>query len=137
MFRVVKITDSNTTVPSTITIPINLYSDFKAGCVYYLAQGLPSSSPYSYDDLKFIPTETVTEDDNKTFLCGYIVTDGMIFETDVKNYTAELCVGDKLEFSKTSDHIDGVKYVEGSDAKIICQDPSLIEKGKIWVVLKW
>ena len=137
MFKLIKITGARTNVPEPIIINIDGATPYTAGNLYFLADDTASNVPASDYDLKFIPLESVQRNSGKKKLCGYIVNENMIFETDIYGDFTDIKVGNIL-----TGHIDdnedicGADSLSGNDVMLISKD-EVRAKQKILVALKW
>ncbi|MBE6644630.1 MAG: hypothetical protein E7612_04530 [Ruminococcaceae bacterium] len=137
MFKLIKITGARTNVPETVSAKIDGTTAYSAGCVYYLGDGQLSKSPLTSYDLKFIALESVAENSGKTKISGYLVTDNMVFETDVYNDVNSIKVGNMLAgYLNTDGDVIGADSIEGLDAVVLNADEART-KHKILVALKW
>ena len=137
MFKLVQIKGARTNVPEPTILNIDGSTPYLAGAVYYIGEGLVSTMPTSEDNLKFIPLETVKANSGKTKLCGYIVTEGMVFETDIYNDQTKAKVGNTLmAYTDNDGNIIGVYSESGYDAMLLAKDEAKTKK-KVLVALKW
>lgn len=137
MFKLIKIINGRTNVPEPVKMKTNGQTDYLAGCVYYLAEGDVHSAQTNEDDLMFIPLENVYKSEERKSVIGYIVTDGMVFETDIKNDYSFMGAGDTIcIFTDSSGHNTCVDAVYGEQAKILSLD-NTDKNGKVLVALKW
>lgn len=137
MFKLIKIINGRTNVPEPIKMKTSGQIDYLAGCVYYLAEGDVHNAQTTEDDLMFIPLESVYKSEGRKRVTGYIVTDGMIFETEIQNDYSLIGVGDTIcVFADSAGNNTCVEAVYGEQAKIINMD-SVDEDGKVLVALKW
>ena len=137
MFKLIKINGARTNVPEPILVTAKNNETYIAGAVYYLCEGGISTSPASEVDLKFIPLETVTADSGKKKVCGYIVSEGMVFETDIYNDFNNAKVGNSLMFYADGDgNFIGVDSEAGYDALLLSKDEAKTKR-KVLVALKW
>ena len=85
----------------------------------------------------FIPLESVYKSEGRKSVIGYIVTDGMIFETEIQNDYSLIGVGDTIcVFTDSSGNNTCVEAVYGEQAKVLNMD-SVDKDGKVLVALKW
>ena len=137
MFKLVKINGARTNVPETITFAVKNTENYLTGCLYYVNNDYVSSTPSSEDDLKFIPLETVKAGSGKKKICGYVVTDNMVFETDIYNdYTSAKVGSALLAYTDDDGHLVGVDSESGYDAMLLSKDEAKSRK-KVLVALKW
>ena len=137
MFKLIKITGSRTNVPEPIILNIDGVTPYTAGNLYFIGDDTLSNTAFSDFDLKFIPLESVGENSGKKKLCGYIVNENMIFETDSYNDFTSIKVGNIL-----TGHLDengdicGANSNSGNDVMLISKDEVRTSR-KILVALKW
>ena len=137
MFKLIKINGARTNVPEPITFNASSDQTYLAGALYFLSEGSVSTSPASDIDLKFIPLETVEAGSGKTTVCGYIVTENMVFETDVYNDQTKAKVGSTLSaYADDNGQLVGVSSEAGYDAVVISRDEAKTKR-KVLVALKW
>lgn len=137
MFKLIKITNGRTNVPEPVKMKISGQIDYLAGCVYYLAENDIHQSPVTEDDLMFIPLENIYMNGGKTHITGYIVTEGMVFETDIKNDYTLVGVGDTIcLFVDSAGQTVCVEATLGEEAKILNMD-TVADNRKVLVALKW
>ena len=98
MFNLIKITNGRSNVPEPARLKTTGEISYVAGCVYYLAVNDVLNAPETEDDLLFIPLENVDVSEGKKTVLGYIVTEGMVFETEIKNDYTLMGVGDTVCF---------------------------------------
>ena len=137
MFKLIKITGARTNVPEPVTLSIDGAASYTAGCLYFLGDNQLSSTPFSSNDLKFIPLESVSENSGKTEIRGYFVTANMVFETDAYNNFNSIKVGNMLAgYLNSNEEICGADSMEGEDIMVLSTD-EVRTKQKILVALKW
>jgi len=137
MFKLTKIINGRTNVPEPVKMKTSGQIDYLAGCVYYLAEGDVHNALTTEDDLMFIPLESVYKSEGRKSVIGYIVTDGMIFETEIQNDYSLIGVGDTIcVFTDSSGNNTCVEAVYGEQAKVLNMD-SVDKDGKVLVALKW
>lgn len=137
MFKLIKIMNGRTNVPEPVKMKTSGQVDYLAGCVYYLAQNDVHTTPVSENDLMFIPLENAYKSDGKKHVTGYIVTEGMVFETEIRNDYTMVGVGDTVcLFTNSSGQIVCVEAIYGEEAKILNMDTTA-DNGKVLVALKW
>ncbi len=137
MFKLIKITNGRTNVPEPVKTKTSGQIDYVAGCIYYLAQNDVNPTPATEDDLMFIPLENVYKSERKKYITGYIVTEGMVFETEIKNDHTLVGVGDTIcLFTDSSGQTVCVEATYGEEAKILNMDNAADSK-KVLVALKW
>lgn len=137
MFKLIKITNGRTNVPEPITVKTSGQISYAEGCVYYLAQGDVHAAQATEDDLIFIPLKSVDKSEGKNSVLGYIVNEGMVFETEIKNDYTLMGVGDTVSlFSDSDGNNSCVEAVYGEQAKIINMDTASIDR-KVLVALTW
>lgn len=137
MFKLIKITNGRSNVPEPVRLKTSGIISYTAGCVYYLAQNDVHSAQATEDDLMFIPLEDVDKSEGKKTVLGYIVTDGMVFETDIKNDYSLMGVGDTIcLYTDSNGKNTCVEAIYGEQAKILNMD-TVGTDGKILVALRW
>ncbi len=137
MFKLIKITNGRSNVPEPVRLKMSGAISYAVGCVYYLAQNDVHSAQATEDDLLFIPLENVDKSEGKKTVLGYIVTDRMVFETDIKNDYSLMGVGDTIcLYSDSHGNNTCVEAVYGEQAKILNMD-TVGTDGKVLVALRW
>ena len=137
MFKLVKILNSKSGAPEIITMPFSEHSSIEAGNLCFLGCGMVSNGRFEYDDMLFIPVETLPVKSGKNFVRGYIVTSDMIFETEIHGDHDSFSVGDSISHHiHTTGVVDSVDATEGNEAKIISKE-DVDKTGKVRIVLKW
>ena len=137
MFNLIKITNGRSNVPEPVRLKTTGAISYVAGCVYYLARNDVYNAQETEDDLLFIPLENVDESEGKKTVLGYIVTEGMVFETEIKNDYTLIGVGDTICFyTDNNGNNTCVEAVYGEQAKILSMDTTETN-GKVLVALRW
>lgn len=137
MFKLIKITNGRSNVPEPVRLKTSGAISYAAGCVYYLAQNDVHSAQATEDDLMFIPLENVDKSEGKKTVLGYIVTEGMVFETDIENDYSLMGVGDTIcLYTDSLGNNSCVEAVYGEQAKILNMD-TVGTDGKVLVALRW
>lgn len=137
MFKLVKINGARTNVPEPTTFAVKTTENYLAGCIYYVNNDCVSVSPSSDVDLKFIPLETVKIGSGKKRICGYIVNEDMVFETNIYNDHTNAKVGNALlAYADDNGQLVGVDSETGYDALLLSKDEAKSGK-KVLVALKW
>lgn len=137
MFKLIKITNGRTNVPEPVKVKKGSIIDYVSGCVYYLSGNNVNDNQNEDDDLIFIPLETVKKSEGKNSIIGYIVSEGMVFETDMRGDCSAFGIGDTVNiFTDEKGTNCCVEATSGYQAKILNMD-SVKEDGKVLVALKW
>ena len=137
MFKLIQIKGARTNVPEPTFYDIDGKTAYLAGAMYFIGEGKISNEPASDIDLRFIPLETVKANSGKTKICGYIVTENMVFETDIYNDLASAKIGNVLlGYTDSDGNIVGVDSESGYDAMLL-DKTNAKNTNKVLVALKW
>ena len=136
MFKLIKIINGRGNVPEPQYLKCDGKVPYYKGCLYFVSAGEAGSTAISETDMKFISLETIPENSGKTEVCGFIVNENMVFETDCYNDSDEIAEGDiVMIYQDDKGENVGVEAVSGVDARIIDKSTSKIN-GKVLVTLK-
>ncbi len=137
MFKLIKILGGRTNVPEIISLRAEEYTEYRANCVYYLAEGIVNTTCYSGSDPIFIPIENIAADDHKPYVRGYFVSEEMIFETNMAGELGEVGVGSFVAPNIDESEITvGVTSDAGYFAVIVSMD-EVLDDGKVLIRFKW
>ena len=142
MFKLIKITGGTSNVPEPTYVNVNGITPYVAHCAYHVYSGTvscASSENMELRDLKFIALETLPTNSGKKRLCGYYVTENMIFETDFHGNPSGIGAGDCLSFYVDENceyNNSGVRDLPGNDARII-DSTNIAKTGKVLVALQF
>ena len=137
MFKLVKIKDSRTNVPEPEIFETSGVDEFIPGLVYYITKTGISMNSSGDDNTKIIPLEYIPADSGIKRLRGYIVTEDMVFETDIYGDTSGVKVGKRVcGYVDAETRLIGVDAYEGTEAMIL-NTTSMKDERKVLVALKF
>ena len=137
MFKLIKIKNGKTNVPELIKVKNGGMIDYTAGCVYYLTEGNVATNKLNDYNPIFIPVESVKMSEEKFNITGYIVTENMVFETDMKTEYYLADVGDAVNFVKDDDGNNVCVGGEKGNQALLLNVDNARQNGKVLVALKW
>ncbi len=138
MIKLIKILGSSTNVPEPVKFPINRYTPYHRGSLFYADNGQLTNYPTAGDQRKFIVLENLPEDNEKSYVYGFFVTDNMVFEIDYRNPKNHVNPGTTLSLIELNTG-EGFCAVEDGDTEdaLVIEDNNTPVSGKVIAVLKW